>query len=295
MTKKIQPMLAKKAEYDKIKYPVLATPKLDGIRCLMVDGKAMSRTMKPIPNKFIQDKLKDLHGMDGELMVKGGFNEVSSGIMNSNGEPDFEYYVFDCYTSGAGYQLRIKDLEEAFQELHWVVDEDVVSRVKILKPVEITCEESLEAYLEECLSKGYEGIMIRQPCSPYKYGRSTVKEGYLLKVKRFLDSEGTLVDVIEGMTNTNEQQRDELGKSKRSSAKDGLVPAGIAGSVTITWNGVTFNCGFGPGIDTSNKKEILDNKDSLIGQLVKFSYQELTADGIPRFAKMLSVRHPDDM
>ena len=29
-----------------IKYPVLATPKLDGIGCLVIDGNAVSRTFK---------------------------------------------------------------------------------------------------------------------------------------------------------------------------------------------------------------------------------------------------------
>ena len=55
MTRVIKPLLATKAQYDKIRYPVLATPKLDGIRCLMVKGTAMSRSMKPIPNTFVQD------------------------------------------------------------------------------------------------------------------------------------------------------------------------------------------------------------------------------------------------
>ena len=94
MSNVIQPLLAKKAEYDKIQYPVLATPKLDGIRCLMVEGVAMSRTMKPIPNQFVQEELAGLNGLDGELMVKGDFNAVSSAIMSRDGEPDFFFHVF---------------------------------------------------------------------------------------------------------------------------------------------------------------------------------------------------------
>lgn len=285
--KKVQPLLAKKAEFDKIQYPVLATPKLDGIRCLMVDGVAMSRTMKPIPNKFIQEQLKGLDRLDGELMVSGGFNEVSSGIMNSNGEPNFTYHVFDCWSSGAGYSLRMEDLEFLGIDDH--------PRCKLLMPIQINNEDELTTYLDECLEAGYEGVMIRDPKGPYKFGRSTVKEGILLKVKRFLDDEAVLVDVIEQMHNTNDQERDELGKSKRSSAKDGLVPAGTAGSVTLEWKGKRFNCGFGPGFTNDVKQAFWDDRENKVGKLFKFSYQELTADGIPRFGKLLGERHLDDL
>ena len=157
MSKVIKPLLATKAEFDKIQYPVLATPKLDGIRCLMVDGVAMSRSMKPIPNRFVQEQLSGLSGLDGELMLKGDFNQVMSGIMSQDGEPDFYYSVFDNWSLDYGYPLRLEDTE-------WYTDHP---RVEFLHPVEILNEESLIAYLDDCLDKGYEGVMIRQPNSKF--------------------------------------------------------------------------------------------------------------------------------
>ena len=60
-------------DLDNLQYPVYVTPKLDGIRCLFKDGVALSRTLKPIPNKSIQvwakQYAKVLEGMDGELIV----------------------------------------------------------------------------------------------------------------------------------------------------------------------------------------------------------------------------------
>ncbi len=285
MTKVIQPLLAKKADYEKIQYPVLATPKLDGIRCLMVEGVAMSRTMKPIPNHFVQEQLKGLNGLDGELMLDGDFNAVSSGIMSRDGEPDFVYHVFDSFIMGAGYKDRIDNME--WDELH--------PRIRVLMPVQINNEEKLEAYLDKCVNEGYEGVMLRKPNGKYKHGRSTVKEGILLKVKRFFDDEATLVEIIEKMTNTNELERDELGHAKRSSAKDGQVPADTSGSCVMDWNGVQFKVGFGPGFTDAIKKEMWDNRENLYGRLYKFSYQELSRDGIPRFGKLLGERHADDM
>lgn len=285
-------MLATKAEFDKIQYPVLATPKLDGIRCLMVDGVAMSRSMKPIPNQYVQEQLKGLHGLDGELMVNGDFNQVQSGIMKKAGEPDFTFHVFDSFVLGAGYEDRINCLDWDDHPSTNLFEHD---NIKVLMPVTIRNEKELLVYLEDCLAKGYEGVMIRQPNSKYKFGRSTVKQGYLLKIKKFFDDEAELLEVIEANTNMNEQDYDELGYSKRSSCKENLVPAGTAGSLVVKWNDKTFRVGFGPGFTDEKKQYIWDNRDDLLGELVKFSYQELSKDGIPRFGKMLEIRHPDDL
>lgn len=289
MSKVIKPLLATKAEFDKIQYPVLATPKLDGIRCLMVDGVAMSRSMKPIPNKYVQEQLKGLHGLDGELMVNGDFNSVMSGIMSQDGEPDFTFHVFDSFVLGNGYNDRMVALDDIIE---W---DDINDRCELLKPKQIDNEQELTLYLDICLAKGYEGVMIRQPDGRYKFGRSTVKEGILLKIKKFFDDEAELLEIIEAQHNLNEQDYDELGYSKRSSCKENLVPAGTAGSLVVKWNDKTFRVGFGPGFTDEKKQWVWDNRDDLLGELVKFSYQELSKDGIPRFGKMLEIRHPDDL
>jgi len=282
---KIKPLLATKAELDKIRYPVLATPKLDGIRCLMVDGVAMSRSMKPIPNKFVQQELAGLHGLDGELMVNGDFNDVQSGIMKQEGEPDFTYHVFDSFVLGNDYESRI-------DAIFWGEEHP---RVKLLDPVEIHTEERLIGYLDARLAQGYEGAMIRDPKGKYKFGRSTVKEGILLKLKKFLDDEATLVEVTEKMTNNNELEQDELGHAKRSSHKENLEPAGTSGSCILNWNGVQFRVGFGPGWTDVKKQELWDNRLDDEGRTVTFRYQELSKDGIPRFGKLVGFRHEDDL
>ena len=287
MTKVIKPLLATKADFSKIRYPILATPKLDGIRCLMVDGVAMSRSMKPIPNKFIQEQLKGLHGLDGELMVRGDFNNVQSAVMSVEGEPDFTFHVFDHF----------KDPEEHYfgRVAAIKVLDGNHPRIKVLCPIAINNEEELEKFTEECLDQLYEGAMIRDPKGKYKFGRSTVNEGILLKIKQFHDDEGTLVEFTERMHNANELEEDELGYAKRSSAKENLVPTGTAGAAIIEWQGKQFKVGFGPGIDDANKQQLWDMREELKGELVTFRYQELSKDGIPRFGKMLKIRHPDDL
>ena len=88
-----KPMLAGKCERpDALSFPVLATPKLDGIRCLKIDGRALTRSFKPVSNRFtrgwIEANLPD--GLDGELIVRGTtFSETAGHIGRESGEPDF--------------------------------------------------------------------------------------------------------------------------------------------------------------------------------------------------------------
>jgi len=43
--------------------------KLDGIRAIVINGVVMSRSLKPIPNAFVQEKFGGLEHYDGELIV----------------------------------------------------------------------------------------------------------------------------------------------------------------------------------------------------------------------------------
>ena len=83
-----------------LRYPVLVSPKLDGIRCVIHNDQPVSRTLKPIPNRFIQSELGFYPPFDGELMVgdpldPAAFNKSTSGIMSHDGEPAFTFWVFD--------------------------------------------------------------------------------------------------------------------------------------------------------------------------------------------------------
>jgi len=68
--KKIRPLLAVDVPLEKIKYPILVSPKLDGIRAMRVDGVLRSRSGKPIRNEHTQEVLDcpTLDGLDGELI-----------------------------------------------------------------------------------------------------------------------------------------------------------------------------------------------------------------------------------
>ena len=45
-----RPLLAATVDLDKVKFPCYVSPKLDGIRVLGMSGKAMTRSLKEVPN-----------------------------------------------------------------------------------------------------------------------------------------------------------------------------------------------------------------------------------------------------
>lgn len=244
MTKNnFKPMLAGKAPEDlsTLRYPVLVSPKLDGIRCIIRDGVAVSRTLKPIPNLFVQEELRGLpHGLDGELMLadpKATFNEIQSAIMSRDGEPNFVFWVFDwSQTDPVEFRIRLRDVQGRVAHPRIAtVSHNLVGELNTLMHFEA-------AYVEQ----GYEGAMIRDPEGPYKYGRSTTKEGYRLKLKRFEDAEAVVIGAVERMHNENDLEQDNLGHAKRSHAKAGMVPAGDLGALIVrTPAGVEFEIGSG--------------------------------------------------
>lgn len=299
--RKVKPMLAVDAKGG-IKFPVYASPKLDGIRAIIMDGQVLSRSLKPIPNEYIQHILGSnplLEGLDGELIVgkANDFNAMqntSSGVMTRTGQPDFTFYVFDFYTKpdmpyNERYGMLSNPINLQSLEKHG-------SRVKLLRQTLIRNMGELEAFEAGALKLGYEGVMVRSVDSIYKYGRSTHKEQYLLKVKRFTDSEAIIVGVQELQHNHNEAQVSELGQTKRSTCKDNLVPGNTLGALVVTTEeGVTFN--IGTGFTAAKRDELwqMHKRGELVGKLAKYKHFEVGSKEAPRFPVFIDLRNPIDL
>lgn len=288
-----KPMLAATCtDTSKIKYPVLGSVKLDGIRATIFDGVAYSRSLKPIRNAFIQCwaalNADILEGLDGEFIVgapnaEDVFQVTTSGVMSGDGEPNFTFYVFDLVKENAGFQNRIF---EAFMRK--------VDRVQIVNQFEISNEEELLKYEKQFLEDGFEGLMVKDPKGLYKFGRSTEKSGQLLKVKRFVDAEFKIVGFEEKMHNTNEAKVDALGHTERSTSKEGLVPANTLGALIVeNEDGQKF--GVGSGFDDATRKLIWINKEDYLGKYAKVKYFPVGIKDLPRFPVYLGIRCEDDM
>jgi DNA ligase-1 len=285
-----KPLLAGNFDENKAKFPYIASPKIDGIRFLMVNGVAVSRTFKPIRNNYIQRVLSETltDGVDGEITVGDTFQSSSSGVMSIEGEPDFKVWLFDYVDPDQEdilpYYIRILNFP-TFPNT-W--------QYKLLAGVTVNNQEELDSYEIICLEDGYEGVMLRDPFGTYKFGRSTVRDNILLKVKRFLDDEAVLIDIEEKMHNENEAQKDAFGRTKRSSSIAGLVGANTAGTLIVkNKEGQVF--GVGSGLNDLMRDEIWNNKEKYLGRLIKYKYFPQGVKDLPRHPVFLGFRDSDDL
>lgn len=292
-----QPLLAaKKPVFEKLQFPVLATPKIDGIRCIKVNGQALSRSFKPIPNHHIRNWIEANcpDGFDGEILCGDGFSDVQSMVMSREGEPKFTYLVFDYVTTSLTepYQSRMDNLSLKFKEtgLH------LSPSAEILYPEVANNLDELRLIMEKHLLEGHEGTMIRTPDSPYKCGRSSLKEGYLIAIKEFVDAEAEVIGFEEQMKNNNEATLDAFGHKERSSHNENKVAAGMLGAFIVkSEDGTTFKIGTGVGLTQELRKKIWDNQAEYLGKLVHYRYQPHGVKDRPRIPSYYGFRNKEDM
>ena len=281
-----RPMLATDADLDKLRYSLLASPKLDGIRAVVRDGVVYSRSNKPIPNKYVQSLFSRYEHYDGELIVGEPTahdvdRQTTSGVMSADGEPDVRFFVFDHVSSiSSPYRHRATKLSTA---KHLVLHEQK----------EIFDLEQLLAYEQDCLDEGYEGLILRDPSAPYKMGRSTAREGYLLKLKRMKTDEATIVGFIEREHNGNVAAINELGQTKRSSHKANKSGRGDLGALVCRLGDVEFN--IGTGFTDTERADIWADKDKYLGKLVSFNHFPIGSYDKPRHPSFKGLRNPIDL
>ncbi len=272
-----------------LKFPVLASPKIDGVRALVINGELRTRSMKRIPNVYTQTLfgIPGLEGCDGELVVgsptsKTLMQDTMSGVTSYSGKPNVSYHVFDNWLVNGGFNIRT-----AYARAQ-VSDVDVA--VFYLEHQLLFSYDDVLLYERECLARGYEGIMIRSERGPYKQGRSTIREGTLLKVKRYADSEAEILDFEPLHRNANEPYLDDRGYTARSSSISGLVPVGMLGSLHVRdlHSGVEFD--IGSGFNEAQRNALWAERSSLRGRVIKYKSFSIGVKEKPRFPIFLGFR-----
>lgn len=274
------------------RYPLMGSPKLDGIRALIYKGAVVSRNLKPIPNEHVQHLFSHLpQGMDGELIVGSPtsetcFRDTTSGVMTVKGEPKVTFYVFDLFS------MSTESFANRFSFLKFLVSEQKYPFVKVVPQTRIKDSFALHEFEQAMVNRGYEGVMLKDMAGPYKYGRSTLKEGYLMKLKRFEDSEAEILSVEELMHNNNELEKDNLGRAKRASKKAGLVPAGVMGALIVrdVHSGVEFSVGAGFTEEERFWFWQARHKATVKGAIIRYKYFPSGGKEKPRFPVFLGFR-----
>jgi DNA ligase-1 len=299
-----QVMLASPAKMDKLQFPVLVSPKMDGIRGWMFERNVWSRSNKLIPNRHVQDVLGELEGIDGfdgELTAGVGadkniFCKTTSAIMSRDGEPDFIYNVFDVLLDGIAQQpFRIRQMiMKGWEEK---INTDMKYPVRIVDQVQCNSLDEIYDLEQMYIDQGYEGAMIRDPDAPYKFGRSTSKEGILLKLKRFVDSEAVILDAFELEHNFNDEELDAHGRIKRSSKKEGRVKAGMLGSLHCQDIHTGVITDVGTGFTAKQRVDLwaMALAGTLNGRIVSYKYFPTGGKDKYRIPSFRGFRDPIDL
>ena len=311
----MKPQLANDANLATLKYPLIVQPKIDGVRALNINGTLTGRSLDPfkgfgITKYWSQPEFK---GLDGEMTL--GDNPASTdrlcslttGAMGAfkgiTETPNLHWWVFDDLTNPADpYSVRYAHLKVRVANLEH-------PRVHLVPLHIANNREELDALIARFFDEGYEGAIIRNLGAPAKEGRPSKVKQELVRVKGWMDSEMLVTGFTEGQTNTNEAKTNTLGRTERSSAKDGMVPNGMVGSIHGTMIGDCFHPITGEklfadglpitiGTGTMTDAELLDyfkHPEKLVGHPIKFKHLAHGVKDLPRMGNYISHRLKEDM
>jgi DNA ligase-1 len=291
-----------------IKYPALVSLKYDGWRMFEYDGEVRLRSLKPPKNLNTQKVMRELFKASASLGVKGLDGEAlpgdpyhpnamqacTSAFNAHHTVTSFGFYVFDCYQYGdKPFQERLKYAHDAVERLQdmgfdWI------------HPVEhhlVLDQEELFIYYDDIIAKGGEGVMGRHPLSPYKYGRSTMKESWLWALKPYMDDYAVIVGFVEMLENQNELTVNERGYAARAGFKENMVPKGTLGKF-ICWSPrfkESFGVGMGVGLTFDLRDTVWANREKYLGRFIKYKYQEIGVKERPRQPKFMGLPHDSEI
>lgn len=283
---KISPQLAHKylenEEYVKSLKHIAIQAKLDGARQIGAEDGLFTRTGKPIYSaphiweevEILLSELGEGAKSDGEnynMDLYDDFNAIISIFKKQKPtEEDLQkskelaqYHIYDLDIKGATFFERYCGLQVIFEKHEFKYLHLVPTTFLDNSQGQVT-KEILKEYRDKFIEMGYEGVMVRNADSLYQNHRT--KD--LLKWKEFQDAEFELINIEEGRGNR----------------------AGMAAKVYCRDSkGEEFSAGLKGKVDYC--KQLLKDKDQLIGKMVTIRYQNLTPDRqVPRFGKMIQIR-----
>lgn len=271
------PMLAHKYKDYKndLVFPVYVSRKIDGARLVArADGLWTRNGKKYVSCPHIAEILKPFFAAHADWVIDSEiyshevpFEQIMSLVRRTKPTAEelalskklVKIYVFDG-VAGADDE----SFDTRFMAIKSAINETVgkSSAIVFVENEIANNHADINKAHEKYIAEGFEGVMIRIPKAPYENKRSK----NLLKHKAFIDSEYTIVDVEEGKGN-----RSGMAGMLKCSLADGRV--------------------FGAGIRGGEAyyAELLKNRAKLLGKKCTVRYQELSADGIPRFPVAVAI------
>jgi DNA ligase-1 len=253
----------------------IVEPKLDGIRCFsIVENNTIKmytrsgKLLKNFSNTIGVELLKLGEGCyDGELMGEDFTSLMRQAYRKENIDIGdtylalFDFLPLDEWKS----KETIMTTHERYEAL---LDKmcDINIDFEVLMPIERMhcCEiKDIDNIHVQFVQEGYEGVMIKDPTAPYKFGRSYG----VMKLKNFHDADLAIKGFAEG-----------TGRH-----------VGKLGAVVVSYQGV--NVQVGSGFSDELREQIWNDKSSFVGRIIEIRYQEITPDGSLRFPTFVCFRN----
>ena len=268
--------LAQKFDMKRVKSDeVYVEPKLDGIRCLAIvdrgEAKLFTRAGKQITNfdSTVGVELAQLRDgcYDGEIMSVD-FRELMRQVNRKEDKDISQVYfaVFD-YINLKEWHAKKSKTQCAVRKEQIKNQLSTVGKFKYLRMVRFkTIEATEENFKKEhdyWVSKGEEGIMIKDISAPYEFKR----DWSVMKYKAFFDVDVRIKGLLEG-----------TGKHQ-----------GKLGSFVIDYKGKEVRVG--SGLTDSLREELWIDRVKHIGRMIEVRYQEETPDGSLRFPTFVCFRN----
>lgn len=318
MSKSFSPQLAPNQQVDlnELQYPLLASYKLDGIRCVLYKGKILSRSLKEIPNKQLKEKLEPLRKLteDYQIILDGEiyspeltFQEIQSFVMTQDFEDKklvkksgkvleipkhLKFYGFDC--------IQNDDPDKRFiyrQEAVHMYLAEFPDVAESLTHTIVNSAKDVEEYFNRALEADYEGLILRNADGRYKFGRATLKENIIYKVKPFETFDGKIIGFVQS-TEVNEDAEkkiNELGYSVTSRKKDDRHNIEKCASVYVDYEGQKPKVSLASLTD-EEKEEIWHNQKEYLGRWIEYKAMRvgMKAGGLLRHPVFIRFREDKD-
>ena len=183
------------------------------------------------------------------------YDEVESIVMSREhlDSDKIQFHVLDWWLPEENYDIRCRMVRKEY-----MTDTDV--NTDGCCPCVCGSAEALFEYFQYAESQEGEGICFRLPLSPYKMGRSTLREQYLVKLSRYLRTEVKIIGFTEQMLNSNPEKRSPIGMMARRKTIAGSVGKNTLGAFLCELpNGDKIDVGTGVGLTDALRKKISMN------------------------------------
>lgn len=225
--------------------------KLDGIRGYWDGERLLSKAGNDLnAPKFFTKNFPPFE-LDGELWTKrGDFENILSIVKSGKNWEKLTYNIFEVPNANGNFSTRLNKIENYLKI-------NQTEYIRVIEQIECKNLRHLERVFNNLISKGAEGVMVKNPNAEYQNGRSD----NLLKLKPYFDAEAKVIGYREGN-----------GKFK-----------GQLGSILVEFQNKKLYIGSG----FSQKERENPPK---IGEIITFKYSGFTKNQIPRFPVFLRVR-----